>query len=452
MSGLRARKRATTPAAGERGASLARGSAELSPPLTRWGGYLRHARRHGGLRGILALLGPGFVAAVAYQDPGNFATNIAGGAKYGYLLAWVVVAANVMAMLVQYLSAKIGIATGCNLPELCRARFPRPVTWGLWVQAELIAVATDLAEFLGAAIALNLLFGVPKFVAGVITALVSLAILGLQTRGYRRFELPIIGLFAIVFLGFLYHLSSVNVDGGAWARGLIPSFAGSGSVVIAVGILGATVMPHVVYLHSALTADRIPGRDTRERRELLGFQRLDIGIAMSLAGIINMSLLVLAAALFYHANNGIDSIEEVHGGIDAVAGGGAATAFAIALLASGLSSSSVGTYAGQVVMQGFIQRQIPLFLRRAVTMAPSLVVLAVDLPTTTTLIVSQVILSFGIPFALVPLVLLTRRRSVMGALVNRRSTTAIAALVAVVIIGLNLFLIYDLSVNGSHAL
>jgi manganese transport protein len=453
MSALRARKRATTPAAGERGASLPpRGSGELSPPLTRWGGYLRHARRHGGLRGILALLGPGFVAAVAYQDPGNFATNITGGAKYGYLLAWVVVAANVMAMLVQYLSAKIGIATGSNLPEICRARFPRPVTWGLWVQAELIAVATDLAEFLGAAIALNLLFGVPKFVAGVMTAFVSFAILGLQRRGYRRFELAIIGLFAIVFLGFLYDLSNVNVDGAAWARGLIPSFAGSGSVVIAVGILGATVMPHVVYLHSALTADRIPGRDTRERRELLGFQRLDIGIAMTLAGVINMSLLVLAAALFHRTNSGIDSIEEVHGGIDTMISGGAATAFAIALLASGLSSSSVGTYAGQVVMQGFIQRQIPLFLRRAVTMAPSLVVLAVGLPTTTTLIVSQVILSFGIPFALVPLVLLTRRRSVMGALVNRRSTTAIAAVVAMVIIGLNLFLIYDLSVNGSHAL
>jgi manganese transport protein len=419
-------------------------SAGISEPLPRWEGYLRHARRRGGLRGVLALLGPGFVAAVAYQDPGNFATNIAGGAQYGYLLAWVVVAANVMAMLVQYLSAKAGIATGRNLPELCRARFPTPVSWGLWVQAELIAVATDLAEFLGAAIALNLLFGVPPFAAGLMTAGVAFAILGLQTRGYRRFELAIVALLAITFLGFLYDLSTVDVDGRAWAAGLVPGLAGGDSVLLAVGILGATVMPHVVYLHSALTATRIPARDSSERRELLRFERVDIVIAMSVAGVANMTLLVVAAALFHDAGlTGVDTIEEAHAGIETLVGGGAAAAFAVALLASGLSSSSVGTYAGQVVMQGFIRRRIPLSVRRALTMAPSLIVLAVGLDPSTTLIISQVVLSFGIPFALVPLILLTRRRAVMGALANHPATTAVASLIAVLIIALNAVLIYE---------
>jgi manganese transport protein len=398
-------------------------------------GELRHARGRGG---AVALLGPAFVAAVAYIDPGNFATNIAGGAKYGYLLVWVIVAANLMAMLVQYLSAKIGIATGRSLPELCRQHFPRRVSIGLWIQAEAIAIATDLAEFVGAAIALNLLFGVPPFVAGLMTAVVAFAILGLQTRGYRGFEIVIAALFALVFLGFLYDLSEVSVDANAWISGLSPELAGSGSVLLAVGILGATVMPHVVYLHSALTANRIAGRDTTERRELLRFQRLDVMIAMSLAGVMNLTLLVVAAALFHETGRtGVDTIEGAHAGIETLAGGGAALAFAVALLASGLSSSSVGTYAGQVVMQGFIDRRIPLFLRRAVTMAPSLVVLAIGLEPSDTLVISQVVLAFGIPFALVPIVLLTRRRSVMGALVNRRHTTAVAVLITALIVALN---------------
>jgi manganese transport protein len=236
---------------------------------------LRIARSRGRVRGVATMLGPAFVAAVAYIDPGNFATNIAGGAKYGYLLLWVIVAANLMAMLVQYLSAKTGIATGKNLPELCREHFRRPVTIGLWMQAEAIAIATDLAEFVGAAIALNLLFGVPPFAAGLMTAVVAFGILGLQTRGARRFELAIAGLLGIVFLGFLYDLLHVHVDGGAAAAGLVPHFSGSDSVLLAVGILGATVMPHVVYLHSALTSQRIPARDTDEKRELLRFQRLE---------------------------------------------------------------------------------------------------------------------------------------------------------------------------------
>jgi manganese transport protein len=372
-----------------------------------------HSR--GRLRGSLALLGPAFVAAVAYVDPGNFATNIAGGAQYGFLLVWVIVMANLMAMLVQYLSAKVGIATGRSLPELCRERFPRPVTWGLWVQAEIVAIATDLAEFVGAAIALNLLFGVPPFASGVITAIVAFAILGLQTRGYRRFELAIAGFLLIVCLGFMYDLSQVSVDTGALAAGLVPGFDGTDSIMLAVGILGATVMPHVVYLHSALTQARIRPRNLAERRRLLRFQRVDVAIAMGLAGVINLTMLVVAATLFHGTGNTqIDTIEGAHAGFERLLGGGAALAFAVALLASGLSSSSVGTYAGQVVMQGFIARRIPLFLRRAVTMAPALVVLAIGLDPTTTLVISQVVLSFGIPFALVPMILLTRRADVMG--------------------------------------
>jgi manganese transport protein len=405
---------------------------------------LDEMRARGRVRGVVGLLGPAFVAAVAYIDPGNFATNIAGGAKYGYMLLWVIVAANLMAMLVQYLSAKTGIATGRNLPELCREHFKRPVTWGLWVQAEAIAIATDIAEFVGAAIALNLLFGVPPFIAGLMTAVVAFAILELQTRGHRRFELAIVGFLGIVFLGFMYDLLQVGVDPGDFAAGLVPHFDGSDSVLLAVGILGATVMPHVVYLHSALTSNRIKPRNTAERRQLLRFQRLDVALAMGLAGFINIAMLVVAAQLFHDSGRtNVDSIEGAHAGFSALLGGGAALAFAVALLASGLSSSSVGTYAGQVVMQGFINRRIPLYLRRGITMAPSLIVLAIGVNPSTTLVISQVVLSFGIPFALVPMVLLTRRADIMGALVNRRLTTVIASIVASMIIALNLFLLYE---------
>jgi manganese transport protein len=413
----------------------------LAPPHI---SALRRIRSRGRLRGRVALLGPAFVAAVAYIDPGNFATNITGGAKYGYLLVWVIIAANLMAMLVQYLSAKVGVATGRSLPELCRDALPRPVTWGLWVQAEIIAIATDLAEFVGAAIALNLLFNVPPFTAGLMTAAVAFAILALQTRGYRRFELAIAGLLGIVLLGFAYDLSQVGVDGGGFLSGVTPGFRGTDSILIAVGILGATVMPHVVYLHSALTQGRIKAENDDERRELMRFQRADVMIAMGLAGVINLTMLVVAAQLFHDSGHtGVDSIEGAHGGLETLLGGGAALAFAVALLASGLSSSSVGTYAGQVVMQGFINFRIPLFLRRAITMLPALVVLALGLDATSTLVISQVVLSFGIPFALVPMILLTRRADLMGRLVNRRHTTVIASIVAALIIGLNAFLLWE---------
>ena len=391
------------------------------------------------MRRALPFLGPAFVAAIAYVDPGNFATNIAGGAEFGYLLLWVILAANLMAMLIQFLSAKVGIATGRNLPELCREHFPRPVSWGLWVQAEVIAMATDLAEFVGAAIALNLLFGLPLLPAGLVTAVVAFALLGLQTRGYRRFEIVIAGMLGVILLGFLVDALLVPHDAAGIAGGFVPGFAGTDSLLLATGILGATVMPHVIYLHSALTQRRIEARDDAERRRLLSFQRIDVMVAMGVAGVINMSMLVIAASLF--VGTGIDTIEGAHAGFADMVGPGAALAFALALLASGFAASSVGTYAGQVVMQGFIARTIPLALRRLVTMAPALVVLGVGLDPTRSLVISQVVLSFGIPFALVPLVLLTRRRSIMGALVNRPLTTVAATVVAALIIALNAFLL-----------
>jgi manganese transport protein len=405
---------------------------------------LQQLRARGRWREALAILGPAFVACIAYVDPGNFATNIAGGAKYGYLLLWVLLTANLMAMLIQNLSAKIGIATGRNLPELCREHFPRPVAWGLWVQAELIAMATDLAEFVGAAIALNLLFGVPLFHAGLITAVVAFGILALQSKGYRRFEVVVAGLLGVIILGFLYDTLKIGFDAGAAAKGFIPGFEGTDSVLLATAILGATVMPHVIYLHSALTQDRIAPRDDAERHRLLRFQRIDVSVAMGIAGLVNMSMLVIAASLF-HDNGllGLDSIEEAHKQFGAMVGGGAALAFALALLASGLASSSVGTYAGQVVMQGFIARTIPIVLRRLITMTPALIVLAVGVDPSRSLVISQVVLSFGIPFALVPLVLLTRRKDIMGALVNRRVTTIVAAIVAALITALNVFLVID---------
>jgi manganese transport protein len=409
-------------------------------PLSR----LEEINRRGRLRGTLTILGPAFVACVAYVDPGNFATNIAGGAKYGYLLLWVLVAANLMAMLIQNLSAKMGIATGRNLPELCRLHFRRPVTWGLWVQAELIAMATDLAEFVGAAIALNLLFGVPLFPAGLITAVVAFGILALQTRGHRRFELAIAGLLGLIILGFLYDTLRIGFDAGEAAKGLIPGFAGTDSLLLAAGILGATVMPHVIYLHSALTQDRIPPRDDDERRRILKIGRLDVTIAMGAAGLVNMSMLVIAASLFHGKGlTGVDTIAGAHAQFGALAGGVSAAAFALALLASGFASSSVGTQAGQVVMQGFISRTIPIAVRRLVTMTPALIVLALGLDPSRSLVISQVVLSFGIPFALVPLVLLTRRRDVMGTFVNRPLTTAAAAMVAAMIIALNAFLLFE---------
>jgi manganese transport protein len=391
---------------------------------------------------MLAMLGPAFVAAVAYVDPGNFATNIESGARYGYLLLWVVLLANLMAMLIQYLSAKLGIVTDRNLPQLCRDHYSRPVAWGLWIQAEVMAMATDVAEFVGAALGLNLLFHVPMFVAGLITGVIAFGLLALQRHGFRRYELAITGLLGLILLGFLYETLKIGPSASGAAQGLIPHLDGAGSVYLAVGIIGATVMPHVIYLHSALTQGRTAVRNDAERTRVLRFERTDVIIALGLAGLVNMAMLCVAAKLFH--GTGMcdkDTIRCAHAGLSNLVGGTASLSFAVALFASGAASSSVGTYAGQVVMAGFVNLRIPLFVRRAVTMTPALIILALGVGPTRALVLSQVILSFGIPFALVPLLLLTRRRDVMGVHVNRPATTATAAAAAALITALNVFLL-----------
>jgi manganese transport protein len=404
---------------------------------------LERVLARGRLRATLAMLGPAFVAAVAYVDPGNFATNVEGGARYGYLLLWVVLVANLMAMLIQYLSAKLGIVTGRTLPELCRERFPRTLTWGLWLQAELMAMATDVAEVLGAALGLNLLFGVPLFTAGLITGVIAFGILALQTRGYRGFELAIAALLGIVLVGFLYEALRIGPSVHASLRGLIPGLDGSSSVYLAVGIIGATVMPHVIYLHSALTRGRMtPYRNEAEQRHVLRFERLDVLIALAIAGVINLAMLAVAAKLLHgHGHQGLDTIQGAHHELGRLVGGGAALMFAVALFASGASSSSVGTYAGQVVMAGFVDIKVPVLVRRAVTLIPALVVLAIGVSPTSALVLSQVVLSFGIPLALIPLVILTGRRDVMGKFANGRLTSVAAYGVAAAITAMNVFLI-----------
>ncbi len=398
-----------------------------------------------GLRGLLPFLGPAFIAAVAYVDPGNFATNIAGGAQFGYLLLWVILASNLIAMLIQSMSAKLGIATGKNLPEVCRERFPKPVSLGLWVQAEIIAMATDLAEFIGAALALNLLFGIPLFPAGLLTAVGAFAILELQRRGFRSLEVVIASMVGVIVLAFAFQMFYAQPEGDRILAGLFtPQFAGTESVLLAAGILGATVMPHVIYLHSALTQRRVVGRTEEEKKKIFRFELVDVVIAMAIAGTINASMLIMAAALFNA--NGLTDVGDIDLAFEqlrVLVSDNAAIIFGVALLASGFSSSSVGTMSGQVVMQGFINRQIPLWLRRLITMAPALVILALGVNSSYALVISQVVLSFGIPFALIPLLIFCRNRDLMGALVNYRLTTAVAAVVVALIVSLNVFLLYQ---------
>jgi len=402
---------------------------------------------HRGVRRVWPFLGPAFIAAVAYIDPGNFATNISGGAKFGYLLLWVVLSANLIAMLVQTQSAKLGIATGKNLAELCRERFSRRTSIGLWLQAELVAMATDIAEVVGAALGLNLLFGIPLFPAGIIAGIGAFTILALQRMGFRRLEAGITVLVGVVVASFVFELFDASPDGGEIAKHLVlPGFAGTESILLATGIIGATVMPHVVYLHSALTQRRIVGRNDEEKKRILGFEKVDVVIALSLAGLVNLSMMIVAAALFHSSGlTGVDSIDGAYDGLQTLVSDQAATIFGIALLASGFASSSVGTMAGQVVMQGFIRRQIPLFLRRAITLAPALFVLAIGLDPTDALVGSQVVLSFGIPFALVPLLLIAADKRVMGDLVNPRWLSALAGVLAALIIALNGFLLFQLA-------
>jgi manganese transport protein len=391
---------------------------------------------------ILPFLGPAFIACVAYIDPGNFATNIAAGSKFGYLLLWVVVAASLMAMVIQTLSAKLGIATGRNLPEVCREEFSKRTSVLLWIQAEVIAMATDLAEFLGAAIGFNLLLGTSLAVSTVLTAIVAFALLALQSWGFRPFEAAIATIVGVIGLCYLIEIIYASPDFRAASAGLVPGFAGTESVLLAVGILGATVMPHVIYLHSALTQDRIVPESHEDAKVLMRYTRVDVLGAMTIAMLINASMLIMAASTFYKSGfTDVASLEDAHKTLEPILGATASAVFAVALLGSGLSSSAVGTYAGQVVMQGFVQRQIPLWLRRTITMVPAFAVVALGVNPSRTLVLSQVVLSFGIPFALVPLVWFTSRRDLMGPLVNSRLTTAVAWAIAAVIVCLNVFLL-----------
>ena len=401
-----------------------------------------------GLRALLPFLGPAFVAAVAYVDPGNFGANISSGAEFGYLLLWVVLSANLMAMLIQSLSARLGIATGKNLAEVCRDRFPRPVVWLLWGQAEVIAMATDLAEFVGAALGLNLLFGIPLLPAALLTGVAAFAILALQARGFRPLEAVIAGLVGVIIVSFVFQVVLARPAPPQVASGFVPHFSGTGSVLLAASILGATVMPHVIYLHSALTQRRIVTDDPARRWRIYRFERLDVIIAMSIAGVINMSMLVLAAAVFYGKGVDASDLSKVAAGLGSALGYHANIFFGLALLASGLSSSSVGTMAGQVVMQGFIHRRIPLMLRRAITMAPALVVIAFGVNPTDTLVISQVVLSFGIPFALIPLIIHSRNVEVMRELVTNRLVNTASYVAVALIVALNVFLLGQTFLGG----
>ncbi|MGE8036923.1 Nramp family divalent metal transporter [Lysinibacillus sp. NPDC093692] len=397
-----------------------------------------------GWRRILPFLGPAFIAAVAYIDPGNFATNITAGSQYGYLLLWVIAFSNLMAVLIQSLSAKLGIATGKNLPEVSREHFSKKTSIFLWIQAELVIIATDLAEFIGAALGLYLLFNIPMLPAALITAVGSFAILELQRRGFRAFEAGISGMVLIVVLAFAFQTFLAQPNWGEATMGMFtPRFEGVDSILLATGILGATVMPHAIYLHSSLTQNRIVGRNDKEKKRIFRFEFIDIIIAMIIAGAINMSMLIIAAAVFHTQGVVVEDLDIAYSGLKEALGPMAAVSFGLGLLIAGLASSSVGTLAGDVVMQGFIRKKIPLYLRRAVTMLPPLVIIASGVNATYALVLSQVILSFGIAFALVPLVLFTSKRDIMGSLVNHRITTILGWIVVVIVVTLNVYLLWQ---------
>src|SRR5512147_1594721 len=402
--------------------------------------------KKGKLARLLPFLGPAFIASVAYMDPGNFATNIAGGAQFGYMLLWVIVASNLMAMLLQTLSAKLGIATGQNLAEVCRNRFPRRVVWSLWVLMEIVAMSTDLAEFLGAALGFNLLLGIPLWIAGLMTAVATFLILGLERFGFRPIEAVITALIGVVAGSYLIETLLDKPDWRAVLHGaLVPQFNGAESVLLAAGILGATVMPHALFLHSSLTQNRIVVKTDAHRKRLYRFELVDVAIAMGVAGLVNMAMLIMAASTFYYQGlTHVATIEDAYLTLQPLLGAAAGVVFAVSLLASGLSSAAVGTMAGQVIMQGFLHRHIAPWMRRLITMGPSLIVIMLGLDPTRTLVLSQVVLSFGLPFAVIPLVIFTGRKNIMGILVNRPFTTLLAALVATLIVALNLYLLYQI--------
>lgn len=411
---------------------------------------LRGKGKKGRFASLLPFLGPAFIASVAYVDPGNFATNIAGGAEFGYTLLWVIIASNLMAILIQTLSAKLGIATGMNLAEQCRKHFKPGFVKFLWVLMELVAMATDLAEFLGAAIGFNLLLNIPLWLAGILTGITTFLILGLERKGFRPLEAVISAMVGVVAVSYVVETIIDKPDwGSVLYHAVVPTLKGPESVILATGILGATVMPHAIFLHSALMQGRIKVKKPAQLRRLFRFELADVLIAMSVASLINSAMLIMAASAFHSQGlTSVGSIQEAYKTLEPLLGKAAQSVFAISLLASGLSSASVGTMAGQVIMQGFLHRDIPVWVRRLVTMIPSLIVIAIGLDPSRTLVISQVALSFGLPFAIIPLVIFTSQKKIMGTLVNRKVTTVLASGVAGLIVVLNIYLLYSTFSGG----
>jgi manganese transport protein len=398
--------------------------------------------RRRGFRAVLPMTGPAVIVSIAYMDPGNFATNIQAGAKYGYSLLWVVLVANLIAMLFQALSAKLGIATGRNLAEMCREQLPRPLVWAMWVASEIAAMATDLAEFLGGAIGLSLLFNLPLFWGMIVTAIVTYGILMFEKRGFRPVELIIGSLVLIICLCYMIELFIVPVDWAAAAfHAFVPQLEDTAAVTIAVGIIGATVMPHAIYLHSGLTHVRLRARDDADRRKLLRFSNQEVIVALAIAGAVNMAMLMMASAAFHEGHTDVAEIETAYHTLLPLLGAGAATVFLISLLASGVSSSAVGTMAGQMIMQGFVGFRIPIWVRRLVTMVPAFIVVGLGVNATNALVISQVILSLALPIPMIALLLFTQRPDIMGCFVNGRATGVAAIAGTAVVLFLNTVLL-----------
>src|SRR5579864_5605724 len=398
-----------------------------------------------GLRASLAFAGPAVVASIAYMDPGNFATNIQAGAKYGYALLWVVLLANLIAMLFQALSAKLGIVTGHNLAELCREQFPRPVVFAMWVVSEIAAMATDLAEFLGGAIGLSLLFQMPLFAGMAVTAAITYALLMFERYGFRPLELIIGGMVGVIALCYLIEMVVAPVDWvAAGFHTFVPEIADAQALLLAVGIIGATVMPHAVYLHSGLTQARMPVRDDGERRTLVRFSNREVIIALTVAGLVNMAMVMMASGAFHAGHPDVAEIETAYHTLTPLLGTGAAAVFLISLIASGISSSTVGTMAGQTIMQGFIGFKIPIWVRRVVTMAPAFVVVGLGVNATKALVISQVVLSIALPLPMISLLMFTRRADIMGRFANGRLTQVAALVGAAIVLLLNAFLILQI--------
>jgi manganese transport protein len=398
--------------------------------------------RRRGLRAFIPMAGPAVIASIAYMDPGNFATNIQAGARYGYTLLWVVLLANAIAMLFQALSAKLGIVTGRNLAEVCREEWPRPLVLVMWIVSEIAAMATDLAEFLGGAIGLSLLFGLPLVWGMVVTAIVTYGILTFERRGFRAIELIIGALVAMIGLCYVIELFVAPVDWGAAAfHTVVPQLQDAAAVTIAVGIVGATVMPHAIYLHSGLTQARTIARDDSDRRELLRYSNKEVVIALMFAGAVNMAMLMMASAAFHAGHSDVAEIQTAYHTLTPILGAGAASVFLISLLASGISSSAVGTMAGQMIMQGFVGFKIPVWLRRLVTMIPAFVVVALGVNATSALVLSQVILSIALPFPMIALLIFTQRADIMGPFVNSRLMRVGAIAGAAAVLCLNTILL-----------